>query len=278
MKKIKMKKQFLAIIVALLAVVSITFYVQWKVSAEVALTTAYFSNKDIPPRTQITKDMIQERDIPVESLPPNAYSEKDEIIGKWTVPGYGVSSNSYFYESKVTETENMPDAGILDLKDEEVALPLLVDIESSLGNSIVPGSYVDLYFKGTMKEEDTEKPIYGKVASRVRVTAVKDSNAMNVFEAEDFTNRELSETDSGNEKSREMAKLYIFAVDESTHETLTKGKMIGDIVPVSTGTAYAETADREKSSVEMTTWINNQSHTIITEDTESEETLAENSQ
>lgn len=47
--------------------------------------------------------------------------------------------------------DELPDAAILNLKPSEVAFPLLVDIETSSGNSIIPESHVDLYFKEQLR-------------------------------------------------------------------------------------------------------------------------------
>ncbi len=67
------------------------------------------------------------------------------------------------------------------MKDGEVAFPLLVDLETSSGNSIIPNTYVDLYFKQVVKEGDNEKVVFGGLFQRVRVTAAKDSNTEDAF-------------------------------------------------------------------------------------------------
>ncbi len=54
-------------------------------------------------------------------------------------------------KNKVVKKEELPDSAILNLKDGEVAFPLLVDLETSSGNSIIPNTYVDLYFKQVVK-------------------------------------------------------------------------------------------------------------------------------
>lgn len=270
MRSNKIKKQIIAVSLSVSVVIGIVAFVNWQVSAEINLTDAYFSKSDIPPRTQITEDMIHVREVSSDSLPPNAITEKEDIVGHWTVPGYGLTGNSYFYKSKITKTENMPDAGVLELEEDEVAYPLLVDIKSSIGNSIVPNSYVDLYFKGNYEYEDengqvVKEPIYGKIADHIRVTAVKDSNAMNVFTADDYTNKEGEEVKSNEltEEQRELAKLYVFAVDEELNSVLNKGEMLGQIVPVSTGEAYEENIESNimKTKInDMVKWVEKHSY------------------
>lgn len=66
--------------------------------------------------------------------------------------------------------DELPDAAILNLKPSEVAFPLLVDIETSSGNSIIPESHVDLYFKGTVKDKDEK----GEVVENLSLAALQN--------------------------------------------------------------------------------------------------------
>ncbi|MDR4248168.1 hypothetical protein FO601_35885, partial [Bacillus thuringiensis] len=84
---------------------------------------------------------------------PNDITNVKELEGKYTVNGFGVSKNTVLYKDKVVQKDELTDAAILNLKKSEVAFPWLVDIETSSGNSIIPDSYVDLYFKGKVKNE-----------------------------------------------------------------------------------------------------------------------------
>nr|WP_255290452.1 hypothetical protein [Bacillus cereus] len=168
------------------------------------------------------------------------------------------------YKDKVVPKDELPDAAILNLKKNEVAFPLLVDIETSSGNSIIPDSYVDLYFKGTVKNETdhTEKPIFGRVAKHVRVTSVKDSNATNVFDPKSVEVDGSYKDNLNNEaKNRPLAKIYTFAVSDEENQLLNKGALIGEIIPVASGESYNANVERTNDDL-ITKWIQDQSYKL----------------
>lgn len=254
MKK-KSRNALVSITAGVLLVSSIFLYQKWAIAKEIDPQKVVYVKNDIPPRTQITKEMVYETEISSKSIPPNALRNVNEVLGKWTNEGYGLSANSMVYKGKVVSTNELPDAGVLDLKKNEQSFPLLVDIEQSLGNSILPGSNVDLYFKTTVKEVKDgiplERPIFGKLASNIRVTAAKDAQASNVFEG-DKSNSENEET-----TQRQLTKLYIFAVTAEQSELLNKGKMLGEIVPIATGSSYTNSEGNAEFTKEdkLTQWI-----------------------
>ncbi|MEH6944651.1 hypothetical protein [Bacillus sp. JJ722] len=181
--------------------------------------------------------MLTTISVPNQGIPTNTIRDKEDMIGKWTVSGFGIPKNSFIYTDKIVDKSELPDAGILDLKEGEVAFPLLVDLETSLGNSIIPDTKVDLYFRNVVNEGDNDKAIYGKIASQVRVVAVKDAEASNVFDAEgNATDPEVQGAVDSSDKN--LAKIYIFAIPESMSDLIGKAKLLGEIVPIATDDAY----------------------------------------
>ena len=59
-----------------------------------------------------------------------------------------------------------------------IAYNYKVNVETTYGNSIYPGNYVDIYFIAN----SNGKIMYGKLATNVKVLAVKDSSGKHVFE------------------------------------------------------------------------------------------------
>lgn len=262
--KSTVKNRIIAIVSVIVLICAVVMYTNIKIKAEVNLVNVIYTAKDIPAGTKITKDMLQVRKVPNQSVPPNAYYQKQDIEGKWTVSGYGIPANSFVYKDKVVSSKQLPDAGNRSLKSNEVTFPLLVDIESSLGNSIMPNSYVDLYFKGTTGGDLTSgaksNPIYGEVVSHVRVVSVKDADAANVFDAEDYTKQDSVNTNAG-DKKYPMTKIYLFAVDKKVNQVLNEAKMLGQVVPVASGQSYTDvTNDRDSEQKnDVVNWIKSQS-------------------
>lgn len=249
------KKNILfSILLSIIFLSSLIAYQKWAIAKEVDFQKAVYTKYEIPPKTEITKDMVAEYEVSGKSIPPNAAIRLDDVIGKYTADGFGIVENSMVLMDQLVLKEELPDAGILDLKKDEEAFPLLVDLETSLGNSILPKSHVDLYFRTSVKVEEEgrviERPIFGKVASHIRVTAAKDTQATNVFNEQDLN------SNSNENQRRALTKLYIFAVTPEQNMLLNKGKMLGEIIPVATGLAYEDKGNAEEmAEEELIKWI-----------------------
>ncbi|MED5094554.1 CpaB family protein [Bacillus safensis] len=255
MKKNLLKRRLIAISTVVILVGAILLYVKLTVKSQINETEIYVTKNEIPPRTEITDDMVEKIKVPVQGIPTNALNSKKDIVGKWTVAGYGIPSHSFVYKEKVVNKRDMPDSGILELGENEVAFPLLVDLETSLGNSIIPDSKVDLYFKTEVKDNDEKtKALYGKIASQVRVVSVKDADASNVFDPEGYKQGE-EQVGVVKKNDKSLAKIYIFAVPNELNDLINKAKLIGDIVPIATGSSYDTKKATEVGTKEIVGYI-----------------------
>lgn len=244
----------IAIIIGLMNYFSVQYFVQRGINpVEVAYTKV-----EIPPNTKITKEMVVTRTVPNDGVPPNAIKNPKSIIGKYTVNGYGLAENSLLYKKNVLAANEMPNSAVLKLNKGEYSFPLLVDLETSMGNSILPETRVDLFFRGEIevqemvdgKEKTVKKPIYGNLAQNVRVTSVKSTDATNVFSEEDLTGQKE------NGEARPVAKIYTFAVNSELNEILNKASLLGEIRPVAKGETDEE---MKKGEIDMIKWIDEQS-------------------
>lgn len=252
-KKKGFKQNLIAGSSAIVLLAGVVGYTQYKIRAEVDEVPVIYTKSEIAPRTEITKNMLVVRNVPSKALPPNAVTDMKKVVGKWTVSGYGLSKNSLVYKDKISSKEKLPDSAILELKENEVAFSLLVDLETSLGNSIVPNSKVDLYFR-TKKDAASQEGmnvLYGKLASQIRVVAVKDAQAANVFETEGVQPEQKDDSMTSTNKQNTMASIYIFAVPQEVNALLNKAKLVGDVVPVATSEAYKYNKNDEKIDESM---------------------------
>lgn len=274
MKKSLWKKRLISILTVFALVAAIMLYTKVTINAEVNETKVIVTKIDIPPRTLITEDMLTIHSVPSRAVPLNAILKEDEIIGKWTVSGYGIPKNSFVYQDKIVEQSELPDAGLLELNEDEIAIPLLVDLETSLGNSIIPDSHIDLYFRTVIFEESNPKALYGKLASHIRVVSVKDSQASNVFTEEGYENNQQKH-DATKAKSQTMAKIYIFAVPKELGDLINKAKMLGEVVPIATGLTYKTDLETTTDENEVVKYIQNATFVPTEEANESETTEGE---
>ena len=133
----------------------------------------------IQPRTLITKDMIEYVDVAPIVLPSNVYRISGQVIGRYTNYNTIIPKGSMFYkESVVTESE-LPDSAFVEVAEGEVPYNFSVNMETTYGNSIYPGNYIDIYMKAV---NENGQLMVGKLVENVKVLAVKDSQGRNVFE------------------------------------------------------------------------------------------------
>ncbi|MGN4128075.1 RcpC/CpaB family pilus assembly protein [Lysinibacillus sphaericus] len=262
-------------VVSLATVVGLgfSFGTKWEVDRQIAPIETYFTAEEIAAGTEITEDMLLPMEITSKAIPPNAITDKEQIVGKFVKNGYNVPPNSYFYVEVISTENDMPNSSVLKLKEGEYAFPLLVDLETSLGNGILPDSKVDLAFRTTIDDGNgEEKVIYGSLATDVRVTSVKDSNATAVFKDE----AGFKSTD-GNKKADSMSKLYTFAVSEELNDLLSKAAKLGEIRPVAKGqTEETSNTETTLNQNEVVTYILNNS--LLAKDNQKKQILSQKKQ
>ncbi|MEX3623654.1 SAF domain-containing protein [Viridibacillus arvi] len=253
-------RKVLALIVAAIAVVAVYFYTETTIQSEVSPTAAVVAIQDIPPHTEITKEMVIVREVPERALPSDHIiaSSLDQVVGKWTVEGYGIASKGFINTKKILPKEELPDSGLLELKKGEYAFSTSVDLGTSHGNTIRPGTKVDLYLAADFnKKQLTENMLksqgwddsskflddsvyyFGRTVVEARVVEVKDNQGKKVFTSADYTDAPDG-TKAKSNNSQKIAKLYTLAVDLEDLQLLNKASMFGKIIPVVSGTSYNE--------------------------------------
>lgn len=249
-------RKLVAVAVAAIAVIAVYFYTESTIKSEIAPTRIVVAKQDIPPHTEITKEMVTVIEVPGKGLPQNhTYATKlEDVVGKWTVEGYGIYSKGHVNMLKILPKHQLPDSGLLELQEGEYAFSTEVNLETSHGNTIRPGTKVDLYLSTNFSknqlspsmiksqgwnnsEEFMGDKIYyfGRIALNARVVEVKDNRGNKVFTPDDYTDSPDAKKKSN---KQQMAKLYTLAVDLEDLQLLNKGHQLGQIIPVVSGTSY----------------------------------------
>lgn len=228
------KRKIIAASLSLGVVGSMYTYNAYAVKTAVKPTEVVLVKQEIGPHTEITEEMLLEKELPGDAIPPNAFTKKEQVVGKYTTEGFGISPNSFLFENNVKSKHELPDAAILSLEKGEVAFPLLVDLETSSGNAIVPGTFVDLYFLNVDEEQgelmtdpQSKSVLFGGLFPQVRVTSVKDGDTNDAFREETDANGDTQEVKSA-------ARLYTLAVTPAQLQYLNRAKKLGTIMPVAT--------------------------------------------
>lgn len=133
----------------------------------------------IQPKTQITSDMIEYIDVAPIVLQSNVITNRNAVIGKYSNYNTVIPQGSMFYKDVVVDESLLPDSAFVELADGEVPYNFPVTMDTTYGNSIYPGNYIDIYMKAL--NEDGQLMV-GKLIENVKVLAVKDAQGRHVFE------------------------------------------------------------------------------------------------
>lgn len=205
------------------AVLVLWFGYNYRIKQETNPISVPYAKVEIQPRTQITEDMIGYVKIPKNMLTNNNVMNASDIIGKYANYNTVIPSGSLFYKSTLVTRAEMPDSAWADIPDGYTVVSLSVNTETTYGNSIFPGNYIDLYYS---TYDETGKLLLGKLIESIEVLAVKDASGNHVFE------------NSGQLKAPSS---LIFAVPESMHLLLRKASYLsGELIPVPRNKSYSE--------------------------------------
>ena len=189
-----------------------------QVNTSVSPVTVPVAAETIQPRTQITADMISDMSVPSIAVVDNVYTSKNAIINMYSNVNTIIPKGSMFYREALVSKSELPDSAFFDIAEDEIPYMFNVTLESTYGNSIYPGSKIDIYMKAADEEG---KVMFGKLLSDVLVISVKDSSGNDVFE--------------NTEDSREPAYL-IFGLKDKYHLLLRKASYLDvELIPVPHG-------------------------------------------
>ena len=236
LKNLLANKNVVTILGAILIVIVLYGFYKWRLNQEFKLITVPIANQTIGPRTEITADMIGTIEIRESELRANVLTniindnQPKKIVGRYTNVNCTIPAGSFFFDGMVVLASELPDSFLDDpgLKDGMVAYNYDVSIKSTYGNSIYPGNYIDIYFRGMQDN----KVVFGKLVQNVKVLAVKDSSGNHVFE---------------NMEENRLPSQIILAVTSEIHELLRTVEYIGDaeIVLVPTNVSYKSNENGE---------------------------------
>jgi hypothetical protein len=191
-------------------------------------------------------------------LKGNVITSQSKVIDTYSNADTVLPEGSLCYERTVVEKEQLPANIILDYPKGYVLFNLDVSIDSTYGNSVYPGNYIDIWLKainkisdeaiaaGTFNKEDANKVMYSKLLKNVKILAVKDANGDPVF---------------ANLDEEKTPSMIIFAVPEKMFILLRKAQNMQtyetsiEIVPTNES-LKDNPGDTEVTSDKMKEWIN----------------------
>lgn len=200
----------------------------------------------IQPKTLITDDMIDYIQVPAVSVKKNTIRTKNSIVGKYSNYNTMIPAGSMFYSEALITKDQLPDAALLEVGEDEVLYNFPVTMNTSYQNSIMPGSKIDIYMKAL---NDERVLMVGKLIENIDVLAVKTSDGLNVFD---------------NTSEHRTPAYIFFGVSPEIHILLRKASYMSNysvvLFPVPHGTNYVSTDETRVSTEDLKDFIN--SHTV----------------
>lgn len=212
LKQILANRNTVTLIGAVLIVLVLYIFYNMRLNQAISPVRVPYAIQTIGPRTEITSDMIGYLEITQSAIKGNVLTNvSTQIVGMYTNVNCVIPAGSLFYKDVVIRKEELPDAFLIDIQEGHVAYNFDVSMKSTYGNSMYPGNYVDIYFKGV---NDEGLLMVGRLLENVKILAVKDSAGRAVF---DTTTEERSPSQ------------IIFSVTEDIHLLLRKAEYIRNV-------------------------------------------------
>lgn len=211
-------------------IVVVYFVYSYMVSRAVQPVTLPYATEKIGAKTEITSDMVGTVKLSgnfVTSSGQGLIQSKMLIVGKYVGEGYQIPENSFFYTETLIDEKTADKTTVSDAPDGYTVFDLDVNFHSTYGCSIMPGNYIDLFFKAV---DDDGLLMYDLFIESMKVTKVVDKDGNDVF---------ASTADA----EPKPAKLY-FIVPSEYHSLLRKATLIPtnniEIIPVPRNAGYSE--------------------------------------
>ena len=179
-KKFIGNKNTVTIIGVVLCLFILYFGYNYRINQKIVKVRLPYANQTIQPRTEITSDMVSWMEVPVEFLVDSEYyNSTDDIVGRFSNYNTMIAKGSLFYIDLITDSGNLPNSAFFEIENEDTPINYRVNMDTTYANSMMPGDYINIYFKG---QADDGTIMFGKFINNIEILAVKDSQGRHVFE------------------------------------------------------------------------------------------------
>lgn len=213
LKKFLGNKNTVTIIGVLLCIVILVIGYNRTINARTKLTQVPYAINTIQPKTLITSEMVGTMNVPEAFIKVGDYYKNvNQIVGKYSNYNTMISQGSLFYKDLLTEEKYLPDSYMYNVPKDYTVINYPVTMSTTYANSMMPGSYINVYFKAVLpadenEESDSDTIMFGKFLSDIEILSVKDSQGQHVFE---------------NTEEVRTPAFMLFAVKEEQHLLLRK--------------------------------------------------------
>ncbi len=231
-KRFFKNKNTVTIFAVIICLVIIYWAYWWRIEKATEPRMVPYATKTLSPRTLVTSEMVGTRKVPGKVITANVITESSLIIGKYVSNKVEIPADSLFYNNTLVTWDELPSSLYEDIPDGHTIVALPVTVETTYGNSIFTGNYIDLYYSGY--DDSDGKLLLGKFIESIKVLAVTDSSYNNIFEKS---------------TNVEKPKYLIFSIPEDMHLLLRKALYTsGTIFPVPRNADYSNNPSETRIS------------------------------
>ena len=179
-KKFITNKNVVTIIGVLVVLVILFFGYTSSIKKETNPVNIPVAAKKINANTQITSEDVIYNQVANRMIGQNVIRYSSDVIGKYTNINVTIPEGSVFYNEWLVSEEDVPGNWIEQLNYEagELGYYMDVNIENTLGNNVLPNTYIDIYMKAA---DENGTAMFGKLLKNIKVLVVHDASGNDVF-------------------------------------------------------------------------------------------------
>ncbi|MBR6690852.1 MAG: hypothetical protein IKL65_05920 [Bacilli bacterium] len=181
LKRFFTNKNVVTIILVIVILVVLYFGYSGSIKKQTNPVNMPTAAEKIAPKTKITNELIVYKQIPASMIDENAIRNITLIVDRYTNVNVTIPAGSLFYEEWLVDEDKLPGNWIeqLDYEKGELGYYMDVNVESTLGNNVLPDTYIDIYMKAT---DENGTVMFGKLMKNIKVLVVHDGSGNNVFD------------------------------------------------------------------------------------------------
>lgn len=180
LKRFFTNKNVVTIIAIIIMLVILYFGYSYSIKSKTNPVNVPVAAKQINPQTKITTSDITYKQIASSMLSDDVIRYAGGIINKYTNINVTIPKDSVFYNSWLVDASDIPGNWIEQLDHEagELGYYMSVSVASTLGNSVLPNTYIDIYMKAY---DENGTVMFGKLMKNIKVLVVHDGSGNNIF-------------------------------------------------------------------------------------------------
>jgi len=184
LKRFITNKNVVTILLVIVILVVLYFGYSGSIKKQTNPVSMPVAAQTIRPGTKITSELLVYKQVPAGMIDESAIRNTVNILDMYTNVNVTIPAGSLFYEEWLVDESNLPGNWIeqLDYEKGELGYYMDVNVESTLGNNVLPNTYIDIYMRAT---DENGTSMFGKLMKNVKVLVVHDGSGNNVFDGDE---------------------------------------------------------------------------------------------